>query len=74
VSAGIAALIVHAAGEHRFTYDGDTANGYRLDDREVVDLDLSMRLDLMASDGLLLVERRTGAVVKATSAGWASVA
>jgi hypothetical protein len=73
VSAGIAALIVHAAGEHRITYDGDTANGYRLDDREV-DYDLSVRLDRMAADGLILVDRRLGGVVKPTSAGWAAVA
>jgi hypothetical protein len=73
VSAGIEALLVHAAGEHRFTYDGDTANGYRFDGREV-DVDVSIRLDQMASEGLILVDRRLGGVVKPTNLGWAAVA
>jgi hypothetical protein len=73
VSAGIDHLIVNAAGDNLVTYDGSTKYGFRLDD-QVVDFDLSQRLDQMAHDGLLVVDRSdNGSFVTPTRAGWAAV-
>ena len=74
MSVGIETLIVQAVDEKRFTYSFDTTYGYRLDDREV-DFDLADRINDMAGNGLLVVNRHVdGSHVTVTSAGWAAIA
>jgi hypothetical protein len=73
VSAGIVHLIVNAAGDNLFTYDGGTKYGFRFDGH-VVDFELSQRLNELARDGLLVVDRSdNGSFVTPTHAGWAAV-
>lgn len=74
MSAGIEALIVHAAGEKRFTRDLAATYGYRLDDRDV-DVDMAGRINDMAHEGLLDVNwDADGSRVTVTGAGWAAIA